>query len=86
MGTGATWISSKRRAYHVYAGLYELDESPVIGIGERAEDAGIVGDGFWAEQLLVYLFASGHVSIDGPGHRCGYHAQGHDFDNNPVLF
>jgi flavorubredoxin len=64
MGTGATWISSKRRAYHVYAGHYELDESPVVEIGERAEDAGIVGDSFWAEQLLVYLFASGHVSID----------------------
>lgn len=43
--TGATWISSKRRAYHVYAGLYELDEFPGdsggMGESERVEGAGI---------------------------------------------
>jgi hypothetical protein len=40
-----------------------------------------VDDVYGPEAVRVYLFA---VSIDGPGHRCGYHAQGHD--NNPVLF
>lgn len=58
---GATWISSKRRAYHVYAGLYELDASPTGRLAEMEnglENAG-TGRPFGPAQLLVYLFRVG---------------------------
>jgi hypothetical protein len=61
--TRTTWISSKRRAYHVYAGLYELDASATERLAEMELGLEYAGTGrpYGPEQLLVYLFEWGCV-------------------------